>query len=96
LKWVSGEDKITNFTLPSTQHNKSFCSICGSALPNIQMGFELASFMIIISGNHLKLKKGRHPWLILLFLKSFPTMSDPGAISLPGVLKNWKKNIRSV
>jgi len=41
LKWVSGEDKVTNFTFPSTQHNKSFCSICGSALPNIQMGGEL-------------------------------------------------------
>ncbi|TKB12116.1 GFA family protein [Desulforhopalus sp. IMCC35007] len=41
LQWVSGEDKVTNFTLPATQHNKSFCSICGSALPNIQMGGEL-------------------------------------------------------
>lgn len=41
LKWMSGEDNITNFTLPSTQHSKSFCSICGSALPNIQMGGEV-------------------------------------------------------
>ncbi|MCB2166668.1 MAG: GFA family protein [Deltaproteobacteria bacterium] len=41
IKWVSGEDKVKNFTLPSTQHTKSFCSICGSALPNIQMGGEL-------------------------------------------------------
>lgn len=41
LKWLSGVDKVTNFTLPSTQHKKSFCSICGSALPNIQMGGEL-------------------------------------------------------
>lgn len=37
LKWVSGEDKITLFNLPSTQHSKCFCSICGSALPTIQM-----------------------------------------------------------
>jgi hypothetical protein len=41
VKWVSGEDKVTNFTFPSSQHKKSFCSICGSALPNIQMGGEL-------------------------------------------------------
>ena len=41
LKWLSGVDKVTNFKLPSTQHNKSFCSICGSALPNIQLGGEL-------------------------------------------------------
>jgi hypothetical protein len=41
LRWVSGEDKITSFTLPSTQHTKSFCSICGSALPNVLMGGEL-------------------------------------------------------
>ncbi|EXJ14975.1 GFA family protein [Imhoffiella purpurea] len=37
LKWLSGQDKITHFTLPSTLHARSFCSICGSALPNTQM-----------------------------------------------------------
>jgi len=37
LRWASGENKIKIYTLPSTQHIKSFCSICGSALPNIQM-----------------------------------------------------------
>jgi len=41
LKWLSGSDKVTSFTLPSTQHSKSFCSKCGSALPNIQMGGKL-------------------------------------------------------
>lgn len=41
LKWVSGEDKVSKFTLPSTQHTKSFCSICGSALPNIQIAGKL-------------------------------------------------------
>jgi hypothetical protein len=38
LRWVCGQDKVTRFTLPSTQHCKSFCSICGSALPSVQMG----------------------------------------------------------
>ena len=33
LKWISGEDKVRSFNLPSTRHTKSFCSICGSALP---------------------------------------------------------------
>lgn len=37
LKWLSGADKVRQFNLPSTQHSKSFCSICGSALPSIQM-----------------------------------------------------------
>jgi hypothetical protein len=37
LKWLSGEEKITTYNLPSTRHVKSFCSICGSALPIIQM-----------------------------------------------------------
>jgi hypothetical protein len=37
LKWLSGEDQVTRFNLPSTRHSKSFCSICGSALPDVQM-----------------------------------------------------------
>lgn len=41
IKWLSGEDKTTTYTLPSTQHKKCFCSICGSALPNLQMDGEL-------------------------------------------------------
>lgn len=34
LTWLSGEDKTSFFNLPGTRHNKCFCSICGSALPN--------------------------------------------------------------
>jgi hypothetical protein len=41
LKWVSGESEATLFTLPSTRHAKCFCSICGSALPKVQMNGEL-------------------------------------------------------
>jgi hypothetical protein len=37
LKWLAGQEKITQFTLPSTRHSRSFCSICGSALPIFQM-----------------------------------------------------------
>jgi hypothetical protein len=37
LKWTSGEEKVRHFDLPETRHSKSFCCICGSALPMIQM-----------------------------------------------------------
>lgn len=37
LKWISGEDKVSQFTLASTRHTRAFCCICGSALPNTQM-----------------------------------------------------------
>ncbi|PTU32211.1 GFA family protein [Stenotrophobium rhamnosiphilum] len=36
LKWIAGQDKVTFFNLPSTRHSRSFCSICGSALPSAQ------------------------------------------------------------
>lgn len=41
LKWISGEDKVKTYKLPNTMHQKSFCSECGSALPNTQMNGEL-------------------------------------------------------
>jgi Uncharacterized conserved protein len=37
LTWLSGQDKARTYDFNSTGHIKSFCSICGSALPNIQM-----------------------------------------------------------
>ncbi len=33
LQWISGQDKVTFFNLPSTRHSRNFCSACGSALP---------------------------------------------------------------
>ena len=41
LRWVSGEDSVRQFNLPSTRHSRSFCSTCGSALPNMQMSGKL-------------------------------------------------------
>lgn len=35
LKWVSGQENIRTFILPSTQHIKGFCKTCGSSMPNI-------------------------------------------------------------
>lgn len=33
LTWLSGEASITTFRLPGTRHARSFCAVCGSALP---------------------------------------------------------------
>lgn len=41
LKWLSGENKAKIFNYKSSGHIKSFCSNCGSALPNIQMDGKL-------------------------------------------------------
>lgn len=37
LKWRHGQDKVRQFTLPGTRHSRSFCSICGAAVPGLQM-----------------------------------------------------------
>lgn len=37
LRWLSGDDKVKTFNYRSEGHIKSFCSNCGSALPNIQL-----------------------------------------------------------
>jgi hypothetical protein len=37
LRWITGKDQVTCFTLPSTRHSKCFCSTCGSALPSVQL-----------------------------------------------------------
>jgi hypothetical protein len=41
LKWVSGQDKVRQFNLPATRHNRCFCGTCGSPLPMIQMKGQL-------------------------------------------------------
>ncbi len=37
LRWLSGKEKSKTFNFRSEGHIKSFCTNCGSALPNIQM-----------------------------------------------------------
>lgn len=41
LRWLSGEDKVRTFNFRSEGHIKSFCTNCGSALPNIQFDGKL-------------------------------------------------------
>jgi hypothetical protein len=38
LIWNSGAEKVKNFNVPGTRHTKSFCTECGSALPNQPAG----------------------------------------------------------
>ena len=37
LRWLSGQEKSKTFNFRSEGHIKSFCTNCGSALPNVQM-----------------------------------------------------------
>jgi len=46
LVWQSGVDAVTSFTLPGTRHNKSFCKLCGSAMPNTQV----AGLLVVPAG----------------------------------------------
>lgn len=41
LTWLSGKELVRDFNLPSTHHTKSFCSHCGSALPNTTIGGDI-------------------------------------------------------
>ena len=48
LTWIAGHDKVHSYDLPATRHSKSFCSICGSALPRQQMN---GSLLVIPAGS---------------------------------------------
>ena len=37
LRWLSGQENVRAFDLPSTRHRNCFCATCGSALPDVQM-----------------------------------------------------------
>ncbi|WP_430882496.1 GFA family protein [Fusibacter sp. JL216-2] len=41
LTWLQGQSEVSTFHLKDTNHSRSFCRICGSALPNLQMDGEL-------------------------------------------------------
>jgi hypothetical protein len=37
IDWLAGQDRVATFRLPGTRHERSFCTTCGSAVPDIQM-----------------------------------------------------------
>lgn len=47
LVWLSGADTVASFTLPGTRHNRSFCKLCGSALPNTPV----AGLLVVPAGS---------------------------------------------
>ena len=60
LKWLSGEEYVKTFNFRLEGHIKSFCSNCGSALPNIQMDGNL---LVVPAGSidsHINLKPQGH------------------------------------
>ncbi len=46
LVWHSGADEVSYFTLPGTRHSKSFCKLCGSAVPSTQ----IAGLLVVPAG----------------------------------------------
>lgn len=46
LVWRAGADAVTTFTLAGTRHNKSFCKLCGSALPSTH----IAGLLVVPAG----------------------------------------------
>lgn len=41
LEWTKRETEVRLFQPPKSEHIKAFCTNCGSALPNLQMGGKL-------------------------------------------------------
>ncbi len=48
ITWLSGEGLVKTFNLQNSRHIKSFCSICGSAMPNLQME---GSLLVVPAGS---------------------------------------------
>lgn len=37
LAWLSGADSIVTYQVPDSRHARSFCKVCGAALPMLQL-----------------------------------------------------------
>lgn len=55
LRWLAGQDKVSTFRLPGTRHARSFCAICGSALPLAAPG------MLVVPAGSLDDAPGMRP-----------------------------------
>lgn len=62
VRWLSGQDRIKTFNVPSTRHEKSFCSQCGSAVPCVQMNGAL----LVVPAGSLDNRSKRDPTPISL------------------------------
>jgi hypothetical protein len=71
LNWLSGEDNVRVFTLPSTRHSKGFCATCGSALPHNQVNGKV---LVVPAGSldsEISIKPNAH-----LFISSKATWDE--------------------
>jgi len=60
ITWLSGEHVVKTYQVEGTNHSKSFCPICGSALPTLQMN---GSLLVVPAGSldtSLSLKPSGH------------------------------------
>lgn len=48
LTWCKGKEQVTTYTVPNTRHSKSFCTICGSALPHQS---QQSDFIVVPAGS---------------------------------------------
>ena len=48
IKWISGEDQVKTYKVEESNHSKSFCPNCGSALPTLQMN---GSLLVVPAGS---------------------------------------------
>ncbi len=48
LRWLTGEDRVTRFHLEGTLHARAFCSLCGSAVPQLQSD---GSLLVVPAGS---------------------------------------------
>ncbi len=81
IEWRRGKDTIQTFQLPNTRHVKSFCSSCGSAVPNLQMDGKL---LVVPAGSldcDVRIKPNAH-----IFMSSRATW-DEGLHEIPKIDK---------
>ena len=60
LIWQTGQVHTKTYTRPKTRHTKSFCEMCGSALPSLQMD---GALVVVPAGSldtEIKIKPDAH------------------------------------
>lgn len=60
VKWLSGQERVKTFTLAGSEHSKSFCAECGSALPIFQ---EKSNLLVVPAGSlesQVKIRPNAH------------------------------------
>ncbi len=60
LTWLAGQEQVVNFNLKSSRHVKSFCSTCGSALPNTTLGGDICLVPAGCLDDHVPVKPTAH------------------------------------